>query len=311
MVSKAPRPSASLIVVNSKNEILMVQRHLDSHFFAGAHVFPGGNFDQTQDSSLEMTAIRETFEETGILLASRASGFEDTRISENVLEEARKAIHTGKHLFADFLSESGLVPDIVSLLPFSTWITPPQVPRRFRTCFFVTFLPVASALFGPSSGDHIHRLPTPDSPDSEASASTEVVSAQFVHPRDLLSAFSREEIGLMPPQFYIISILQDIFGSDPDSSTNTPTQREQVQRISNSSFGRSEFNPRFDPEASSDGSRALILEGDETRGGKKGQLHRVIFVRRKNSPLPRQLQLIRNFDILTGFGEPEAAKSNL
>ncbi|KAL5532883.1 hypothetical protein ACEPAF_4657 [Sanghuangporus sanghuang] len=311
MVSKAPRPSASLIVVNSENEVLMVQRDLDSRSFAGAHVFPGGNFDQTQDSSLEMTAIRETFEETGILLASRASGFEDTMISENVFEEARKAIHTGKRLFADFLSERGLVPDITSLLPFSTWVTPPQVPRRFRTCFFVTFLPVDSALFGPSSGTQIHRLPTPDSPDNEASASTEVVSAQFVHPRDLLSAFSREEIGLMPPQFYILSILQDIFKSGSDSSVNTPTQREQIQRISKSYFGRTEFNPRFDSEASFDGNRALILEGDETRGGKKGQLHRILFVPRKTSPLPRQLQLIRNFDIFTGFGEPEAAKSKL
>ncbi|KAL5529485.1 hypothetical protein ACEPAG_5470 [Sanghuangporus baumii] len=309
MISKAPRASASLIVINSMNEILMVQRHSDSHSFAGAHVFPGGNFDRTQDSSLEMTAIRETFEETGILLASRASGLADTRISENMLEEARKAIHAGKHLFADFLSENGLVPDIASLLPFSTWITPPQVPRRFRTCFFVTFLPVASALFGPSSGTHIHRLPTPDSPDSEASGPTEVVSAQFIHPRDLISALSREEIGLMPPQFYIISILQDIFSSGPDM--NTLAQREQVERISNSSFGRSEFNPHFDPLASSDGSRALTFEGDEIRGGKKGQMHRVIFVPRKNSPLPRQLQLIRNFDILAGLGEPEAAKSKL
>lgn len=165
--------------------------------------------------------------------------------------------------------------------------------RRFRAQFFVTHLPVASALSGPSSGSHIHRLPSPDSPDRDDSTSTEVVSARFVHPHDLLSEFSRGEIGLLPPQFYILSTLLDVFGTGSDSGTNTPAHRQQVQKISRSTFGRREFSPRLDPQASSDRERVLVLEGDETRGGKKGHLHRVILPQ-ENAPVSRTIMVLHD-----------------
>lgn len=79
-----------------------------------------------------MTGIRETFEETGVLLASRAKSDSHARkseITDELLEEARKSIHSGKLLFSDFLSSHGLEPDVSSLHPFTEWITPPAVPR--------------------------------------------------------------------------------------------------------------------------------------------------------------------------------------
>ncbi|KIP12328.1 hypothetical protein PHLGIDRAFT_113803, partial [Phlebiopsis gigantea 11061_1 CR5-6] len=79
-----PRPSASLIVINARNEVLLVHRNPRASSFAGMHVFPGGNFDAAQDGDLATTAVRETFEETGLLLAAGAA-----LPAGDVLERAR------------------------------------------------------------------------------------------------------------------------------------------------------------------------------------------------------------------------------
>ncbi len=88
-------------------------------------MFPGGNYDQNQDASLQMTAIRETFEESGLLLASPTSAIPDGK----VLEAARHAIHSQKRTFARFLEEHKLAADVDALLPFTEWITPIDAPR--------------------------------------------------------------------------------------------------------------------------------------------------------------------------------------
>lgn len=74
-----------------------------------------------------MTAIRETFEESGLLLASSATSTPPPDTS--VLDAARKSIHAKKLSFASFLANNELTPDVDSLLPFTQWITPPTMPR--------------------------------------------------------------------------------------------------------------------------------------------------------------------------------------
>lgn len=143
----------------------------------------------------------------------------------------------------------------------------------------MTFLPLASALAGPTSGTHYHRLPTPDSPDpSSKGNSTEVLSAKFIHPREVLAAFEREELTLMPPQFYILATLRDIFVLDGPGGEDISTlaQRERVLRLSHGPFGKMVINPRPLPSGSQDGKAILTYEGDESRGGKKGRLHRIV-----------------------------------
>jgi 8-oxo-dGTP pyrophosphatase MutT (NUDIX family) len=90
-----------------------------------AKVFPGGNLDLKQDASHEETAIRETFEETGILLAQAESGNGPTG---ELLDEARRLIHSGKMSFPEFLRQNSLALRN-DLYPFTQWITPRRVPR--------------------------------------------------------------------------------------------------------------------------------------------------------------------------------------
>ena len=78
-----------------------------------AQVFPVGNFDKAQDDSLHATAIRETFEETGLLLA--LSGRE-SNVSDAELDTAREAIHVQEQSFRDFLALHNLSLDVSSLL---------------------------------------------------------------------------------------------------------------------------------------------------------------------------------------------------
>ncbi|KAL6301597.1 NUDIX hydrolase domain-like protein [Sparassis latifolia] len=291
-----PRRSASVIVVNPQNEILLVHRNPKSQSFAGAHVFPGGNYDSQQDDSLEITAIRELFEEAGLLLASSAS----LKLpSDTELDEAREAIHSQRRLFRDFLSHHSLTADVSSLLPFTQWVTPPTIPRRFRTQFYVAFLQSAPST-GFSAGGKQERLPTPD-------GGQEVIAARFVHPRTALEESRTQRIVLMPPQVYLLSTLADIL----QGGENTLAQRERVGALSRGLFGRMVVNPRPLPERDPEGRTILTYEGDETRGGKPGRLHRC---HAKFGPGGTATEVViqRNFDIFTGIEghlfEAETAK---
>jgi len=248
-------------------------------------VFPGGNYDEKQDVSLRMTAIRETFEETGLLLAPRPSS-NSSAISQSEWDHARQAIHTGTLPFTEFLNKHGLEPDANSLLPFTQWTTPKNIPRRFCTQFYVAFLP-ASSLSGFSSGTKQAYLPTSD-------GGQEVISARFVHPNDALDEFHQKQITLMPPQFYILYTLSTILSGN----TTTKDQHHRVTQLSQGAFGHLSINPKrlLINSEESEGQVILTFEGDETRGGQPGRLHRALVKFEKGGAVA-EIDLLRNFDI--------------
>ncbi len=113
----------------------MVVRHHQIDFASGALVFPGGRVEDSDTVlaggdagvALRVAAIRETWEECGILLAApgtpvRAEG-----------------------PFAAMLAERALVPDCTCLAHFAHWITPVAVPKRFDTHFFLAAAPADQA----------------------------------------------------------------------------------------------------------------------------------------------------------------------
>ena len=138
---------------------------------------------------------------------------------------------------------------------------PSHNDRRFHTRFYVAFLPALSASSF-SSGVTQHRLPTSD-------GGQEVIEARFVHPHDALAEHRTKKIGLMPPQHYILSTIADILVG-PEARTH---QRERVEQLSAGAFGRMVVHVRTGKKNAS-GRTPLIFEGDETRGGPKGRVHR-------------------------------------
>jgi hypothetical protein len=95
-----------------------------------------------------MTAIRETFEETGLLLASSATRTSESEselprsrsrsplsppsLSDAALDASRESVHAGRTLFRDFLKQHALAADVKALLPFTEWITPLGYSRCVR-----------------------------------------------------------------------------------------------------------------------------------------------------------------------------------
>ena len=175
-LGKSPTPAATVMVVrdgphpSAPLEVLMLRRSLQADFVGGAYVFPGGAVDAAdrgpraerlfRDRSDEaastmlgvgsgglaywVAAIRECFEEAGLLLASSAGGcpvsFADTGVAERFARH-RAALNSGTRSFLDILETERLALSIDSLHYFAHWITPEGSPRRYDTRFFVAVAP--------------------------------------------------------------------------------------------------------------------------------------------------------------------------
>lgn len=143
-------------------EVFMVVRHHQIDFASGALVFPGGRIDPDDHeialnpalfpllpdlspaaAALRVGALRETFEECGILWA-RARG-ETSLVSairlQSIEEKWRAPMTAGEASFTDILNAEELVlaPDV--LVPFAHWITPAHMTKRFDTFFFLGVAP--------------------------------------------------------------------------------------------------------------------------------------------------------------------------
>lgn len=147
---------------NSKNsealEVFMVVRHHQIDFASGALVFPGGKIDpgdrlvrdrcpHTENLSdevlaLQVGAIREVFEECGVLLA-RAPEESQLITGERLagLESYRDRLNANEITMAEFLEQEDLYLACDLLVPFSHWTTPTMMPKRFDTWFYIVEAP--------------------------------------------------------------------------------------------------------------------------------------------------------------------------
>lgn len=163
-MTSEPRPSSTILLLRDRSEmeVLMVKRHHEIDFASGALVFPGGktcpddarpgwadrcdgDFDEVE-RALRVAAMRELYEEAGIVLARPAGERGEGRplVGAGIaaqLDAHRLAVDRGETSFLDLLADHELVLAGDVLVHFGHWITPAFMPKRFDTHFYVAALP--------------------------------------------------------------------------------------------------------------------------------------------------------------------------
>ncbi|GAA3891581.1 NUDIX domain-containing protein [Saccharothrix violaceirubra] len=162
-----PRDAATVVLVRDGSaglEVFLLRRVVGMAFAGGMTVFPGGGVDRrdadapvawtgpprewwagrfgcTPESAaaLVCAAVREMFEESGVLLAGPSP---DTVVADTAAYASARAALVARELsFAEFLNAEGLVLRADLLRPWANWVTPVDEPRRYDTRFFAAVLP--------------------------------------------------------------------------------------------------------------------------------------------------------------------------
>jgi len=162
-----PRPAATILLLREGAaglEVFMVVRHHAIDFAAGALVFPGGRVEESDHvlathtewcpnpdgldvatMAFRVAAIRETFEECGVLLARQHGETGIIGASQLLAVETahRAALNDGRIGFESILSAHDLRAAAELLVPFAHWITPANQAKRYDTHFFLATAPEA------------------------------------------------------------------------------------------------------------------------------------------------------------------------
>lgn len=163
VAAPVPLPAATVLLLRPAQpqlQVLMVERHAQIDFASGALVFPGGKVDADDADpalaphvrgadalkdparAMRVAAVREAFEECGVLLA-RERGATDT-LSATRLKELfpwRERLAAGELNMLDLVTRENLVLAADLLVDYSRWVTPAFMPKRFDTCFFLACAP--------------------------------------------------------------------------------------------------------------------------------------------------------------------------
>jgi len=210
-----PIEDASTVIVLRETgagiETFMLCRHQRSGFMGGAHVFPGGKVDPSDSApgwiarvdraaeslshalgeadaesglGLLVAAVRETFEEAGVLFATTAPDAD--------LPQARAQLHRGGS-FVELASELDVKIHSTALTPYARWITPKMESRRFDTRFYIAVLPEGQR----ASHD-----------------GTETTSAAWLQPANAIDDMLAGRIKLAPPTVRTLHWLADFDDAD-------------------------------------------------------------------------------------------------
>jgi recombination protein RecT len=202
----APRPSATIVLMRDGAdgpEALLMKRRREAGFVPGAFVFPGGRVDAADaDAALAalcdgpaasepefpywVAAVREAFEETGLLLAVADGVPVPPAAASPVVDELRDALLEDRVTLADVLGRLRARVDLSAVAYLARWITPVVEPRRYDTRFFVAAV----------------------SPDAVALADPrEMVEAVWLSPARALRRFAEGEL---PMVFPTVRTLEDL-----------------------------------------------------------------------------------------------------
>lgn len=205
------RDAATVVLVRDSGrglEVFLQRRVAAMAFAAGMTVFPGGGVDERDAGAsvrwtgprpgqwanwfgstepaaraLVCAAVRETFEESGVLLA----GTEDGVVADaSGFAQARRALESRELSLASFLTGAGLTLRADLLRPWAHWITPVQEKRRYDTRFFAAALPAGQYADG---------------------ATSEAESAGWRRPAEALADAEAGRAMLMPPTWHTLTEL--------------------------------------------------------------------------------------------------------
>lgn len=168
-VPAQPRHAATVVLLRDAPggpEAYLLRRVKGMAFAGGMHVFPGGSVDPADETAhtrwagppvsdwatwfradeplaraLVCAAVRETFEECGVLLAGPSGDELLDDVSSDEWEAEREALEAREQSLSELLERRGLVLRSDLLRPFAHWITPEVEPKRFDTRFFLAELP--------------------------------------------------------------------------------------------------------------------------------------------------------------------------
>ncbi len=238
----AIRPAATVMLVDDRPDlqVYMMERHADTVFAGGMWVFPGGSVDQADDHAgfeaisvhrsdedasrlmdlpngglaYYVAAIREAFEEAGILLALHKDSHRPLTLTEPELEERfedhRDHVNDGSRAFLDIVREENLILDVGQMHYIARWITPLGPPRRFDARFFIS------------------RMPEGQTPLHD---NRELVHAEWFSPKEILQRVEQDEMVLMSPTLRMIRSLAKFDSADQviaAASANQPDHRARV-----------------------------------------------------------------------------------
>jgi 8-oxo-dGTP pyrophosphatase MutT (NUDIX family) len=171
-VPSTPRPASTVVLVRpaiDAFEVFLVRRHDSVAFMGGAHVFPGGRVDDAdaiagperwcdgvseavarasdrghaEAVAFHVAAIRELFEEAGVLLARDGDRIvEMTDGDAQRYESCRRDLLEQRLSMQELAEREGLRLALDALALFARWVTPVVETRRFDTCFFLAIAPV-------------------------------------------------------------------------------------------------------------------------------------------------------------------------
>ncbi|MHB8090696.1 MAG: NUDIX hydrolase [Syntrophales bacterium] len=238
-MNKEPTDAATVVLLSNRSsggcEIFLMKRVKSSTYREEIYVFPGGLLEEADlDPELEgcagefsgvkakrllqepdiseslalglfMAAIRETFEEAGVLLARDSSGGVVDLLEPDAASRFagyRREVYQRRLSLSELARREKLVfaPDL--LVPYSHWITPEIVPRRFNARIFLTFLPAS-------------QKPEHDN--------LELTDSCWLTPVRAIAAYSARRMFMMPPTIRTIEELNE----SPDAEELLTTSRSR------------------------------------------------------------------------------------
>ncbi|MFF3402129.1 NUDIX hydrolase [Streptomyces sp. NPDC002659] len=215
LTAVTPKRAATVMLLRDTADgpaVHMLRRRASMAFAGGAYAYPGGGVDprdhdhlvrwagpslgtwagrlgvdQASAQAIVCAAVRETYEEAGVLLAGETPGTVVGDTTGDDWEADRRALVERELSFADFLDRRGLVLRSDLLGAWARWITPEFEPRRYDTWFFVAALP---------EGQRTRN------------ASTEADRAVWIRPAEGAAGYDKGDLLMMPPTIATLRALE-------------------------------------------------------------------------------------------------------